>query len=209
MNMSDTGHRYKDVLFSLGVANQYNQSLGKLQLQKFIYLADTLYPLWEMASTNGYETYKHGPYDPNIQNAVDVLAFRGAVDIIQSEIISRGNTRVSYRISEIGSKILNNILEESAVAKKYELYEMLGHFISQRGWDKLRDLVYSEATYLTAKTDGFGRSLSLNNFISNDSFQILDGFNDLVRDRSSKLNKQSLIAIFFQILDNYQLYEKA
>ncbi len=203
--MSKTGYRYKDVLLALSTADKHGQQLGRLQLQKFVYLADTLSLLWELASPKSYETYKQGPYDPNVQNAADVLAFRGAVNIVESNLDDGGNIlSTKYQISKIGSQILANILEEEVIARKYELYQTIGRHINQRGWYKLKELVYSEATYLTMKAQGWGSPLETDSLLTNDSLQILLGFNFLLKDKSATLSKTNLVAIFFQVLDNYQ-----
>jgi hypothetical protein len=203
--MSRTGRRYKDVLFALDVAHQFNQSLGKLQLQKFVYLTDVLSPIWNVISIGDYQTYKHGPYDSSVQNAVDVLAFRGAVNVADSNLDKKENTRVSYVIAKIGIKIVEKLKLEPAFSIKHELYGILGQHIHRRGWGKLKDMVYSEATFLSAKSDGYGRSLELNSLLSNETFQALLEFNNLLGDRSAKLSKENLVSIFFQILDNYEL----
>lgn len=206
MMMSRTGYRYKDVLLALSTADKHGQQLGRLQLQKFVYLADTLSLLWELASPKSYETYKQGPYDPNVQNAVDVLAFRGAVNIVKSNVHDGGNIlSATYQISKIGLQIAENILEEDVIARKYELYQIIGRHINQRGWSKLKELVYSEATYLTMKVQGWGRPLETDSLLTNDSLQILLGFNFLLKDKSAKLSKTNLVSIFFQVLDNYRL----
>ncbi|MBN8582680.1 MAG: hypothetical protein J0L96_18595 [Anaerolineae bacterium] len=203
--MIEIGRRLKDVLFALDVAGTYHQSLGRLQLQKFIYLADTLSLVWEIIAANGYQTYKHGPYDPNIQNAVDVLSFRGAVDIARIRYESDNVIQVNYQISKHGIGIVKSFHEELGVSAKYELYGILGHHINLRGWSQLKNLVYSEATFLTEKMDGLGKPLVLDSLLSNQSFRVLLGFNNLVVDSGGKINKKNLVSIFFRVLDNYSL----
>ncbi|NOT05201.1 MAG: hypothetical protein HOP27_11440 [Anaerolineales bacterium] len=201
--MSKMSLRYKDVLFALSAAKSHQQLLGRLQLQKYIYLADTLSLLWEVMNINGYETYKRGPYDPNIQNAVDVLAFRGFVLIKDSKYSSDGNVAVNYEISILGEEIVSKLILEEIFLRKYQLFYLLSEYIEERGWGKLLDLVYSEATYLTGRVAGYGHALKLNSLLSNETIQILFGFNTLTRDRNVKFSRENLLSIFFQILDNY------
>lgn len=200
-----TGTRYKDVLFALDVAGSYDQALGKLQLQKFVYLADTLSPVWEIISVFGYETYFHGPYDPNVQNAVDVLAFRGAVDILSINFEADEKVHVTYKISKSGIQIANELREDLGGQKKYELYKTIGYYVNSRGWHKLKDFVYSEGTYLLEKTDRLGKPLKLDSFLSNQTFKMLLGFNSLTGNPDLKISKENMISIFFRILDQYEL----
>jgi uncharacterized protein YwgA len=208
--ISKTGHRYKDVLFALATAYSHGQSLGKLQLQKLVYLTDTLSLLWEIVSPKTFQTYKQGPYDFGIQNAVDVLAFRGAVNIVRSNVHEGAETiSATYEISEIGLQIIKHLIVEAVFARKYDLSQIIGRHINRRGWHNLKKLVYSEATYLTMKAHGLGRPLETDSILTNDSLQILMGFKDLVRDKSATgLSRTSLVSIFFQILDDYQVFKK-
>lgn len=206
--MSNVGQRYKDVLFALATAREYEQSLGRLQLQKIIYLSDVLAVLWEtLGPKEGHQTYKHGPYDPAIQNAVDTLAFRGAVNIVESNLKQDQTIRVRYQISDIGIQIVQNVRDIPAFAKKSDMYEIIGLHVNRRGWHKLKDMVYSEATYVTRKSDGFGKSLGTESLLTNESLRVLVEFNDLIpREGNSQLSKENLTSIFFQILDNYQAF---
>jgi uncharacterized protein YwgA len=202
--MIRTGRRYIDVLFALALAQTYDQVLGRLQLQKYIYLVDILAPIWEFVSLSKYQTYKHGPYDPNVQNAVDVLAFRGAVKVVESDF-EKDQIRVRYSLSEIGTKIVEHARKIRFLEKKYLLYQLIAEYVNQRGWNRLKDLVYSDPTYLTAKSDGLGRQIDTTSLLSSDSLQILMGFNNLVRNNTEMLSKENLISFFFKLLDNYQV----
>lgn len=201
--MTKTGYRYKDVLFALAVSEKYNQRLGKLQLQKYIYLADILSPLWDLISSGGYLTYFHGPYNQAVQNAVDVLAFRGAVEIVESEYEEKDKVKIRYKISDIGLGIVNEIIKESILNRRYELFKLVGQYVNKNGWGTLRKMVYSEATYVASKGEGLGKPLEPDSMLTNESLQILYGFNDLVRE-GTQISKTNMISIFFKLLDTYQ-----
>jgi len=202
--MSRTGQRYKDVLLALATVQIYGEKLGRLQMQKLVYLVDSLSLLWGLLSpAPGFQTYKHGPYDPAIQNAIDVLTFRGAINIVSSEVKPDGSLIALYEISDTGIEIVRRMKNNSHFSERASLYETISNHVSQRGWGKLRDLVYSEATYIGKKADGWGTSLNTNSLLSNDSLRTLLEFNDLVRDRSLKLGRENLTSIFFRVLDNY------
>lgn len=202
--MSHIGKRYKDVLLSLASANNYDVGLGRLQMQKFVYLADSLSVIWDLLSPDyGFETYKHGPYDPAIQNATDVLVFRGAINITSSEIKSDGTVTALYEISDVGLMIVEKMVTEPSFYRQAELYNLISIHVAKRGWDKLRSLVYSDNTYLSNKVSGWGVSLKTNSLLTNDSLRTLLEYNNLVRNKELKLSKENLVAIYFHILDNY------
>ena len=74
--------RMADVAFALAAAHDHRERLGKLRLQKFIYLADAVSLLYSfLPPQENHTTYMYGPYDAAIQRAVDSLAFRGFVAI--------------------------------------------------------------------------------------------------------------------------------
>ncbi len=202
--MSRIGKRYKDVLLSLASANNFDVGLGRLQMQKFVYLADSLSVIWDLLSPDiGFETYKHGPYDPAIQNAADVLVFRGAINISSSEIKPDGTVTAVYKISDVGLKIVKMMGTEPSLYRRAELYNLISTHVASRGWDKLRSLVYSDTTYLGKKMSGWGVSLNTNSLLSNDSLRTLLEYNNLVRNKELKLSKENLVAIYFHVLDNY------
>lgn len=204
--MSQTGKRYGDVLLALATAYNYGEGLGRLQMQKFVYLADSLSIMWDLLSPEiGFQTYKHGPYDPTIQNAIDVLVFRGVLNIISSEVKPDGTLIALYRISDVGLVMVTEMKTKPYFSRRANLYDTIGSHIAVRGWEKLKDLVYSEASYIGSKADGWGVALNKNSLLSNDSLRILLEFNDLVINRDEKLSKENLTSIFFRILDSYLL----
>jgi hypothetical protein len=203
--MAVIGQRYKDVLFALAATRQYDADLGRLQLQKYIYLGDVLTVLWGiLAPRQSHQTYRNGPYDQGIQNAVDVLAFRGFVTVVQSRFRIDGAVYSSYRISELGLELSGALVREGCFARKLHLYECIGSHVNELGWDRLRDLVYSEVTYLTKRGEAFGQYLQNNSLLTNESLRIVFGFNTLLEDESARLSRDNLTALFFQFLDNYQ-----
>ena len=208
--MSQTGKRYRDVILALASAHKYGEGLGRLQMQKFIYLADSLSILWDLLSPEiSFQTYKHGPYDPAIQNAIDVLMFRGVINIIRSDIKPDGTLTALYEISDSGLTIVEKMKSEPYFLRRADLYNTMGTHVAKRGWGKLKDLVYSDATYVGRKVDGWGVSLNTNSLLSNDSLRILLEFNNLVRNKDLKFSKENIISIFFRILDNYLLIARA
>lgn len=203
--MATTGQRYKDVLLALATAHKYNQTLGRLQLQKFVYLADILSLIWDVVGPKeGHYTYKNGPYDPGIQNAADVLAFRGAVEIARSKI-AISKVTAEYKITPLGINLVEKMIAEASFRKRADLYAAIGDEVERRGWKNLRQLVYAEATYVIKKGDNFGQSINVNSLLSNDSLRIVLDFNDLIADKTQELNKANLVSIFFKVVDNYRL----
>ena len=80
-------NRMFDVLIALREAERHKKYLTRIELQKFIYLVDSVSNIYEfMPPQEGHKTYFNGPYDLAIQNAVDSLAFRGLVKILSIEL---------------------------------------------------------------------------------------------------------------------------
>lgn len=203
--MATIGQRYKDVLLSLAVAHNYGVDLGRLQLQKFIYLSDILSIIWEtLAPRYGHYTYKNGPYDSGIQDAVDVLAFRGCVSIIQFTMRSGSTVTATYRISDIGLIIVNDMIKEDFFNRKYDMYKQIAHQVNKRGWDQLRNLVYSEASYSLRRADGNGQRLYSNSILKNESLRIILGFKSIIQSENVELTRKNLSFLFFDFLDNHQ-----
>src|SRR5687767_2139915 len=95
--------RCKDVLFALSAAATHQQALGRLALQKLIYLHDVLSIVWrEVSASEGFLAWRNGPYDLAIQNAVDSLAFRGLVSISGLHFRKTRNAECHYALTEAG-----------------------------------------------------------------------------------------------------------
>lgn len=195
-------YRFSDVLISLYFANKHQQNkIGRIQLQKLIYLADTISVIWEvLAPKYGHETYKYGPYDKNIQNAVDAMVFRGFIDVVSFDIISEKNVDVKYRISEIGIKLYERISRENIISRKIDFYEHISFEVNKRNWFDLKSMVYSEPSYLANKIDGYGYGFDYISILKNESLRILYDFEKMLKP-NQKISKQNMVTIFFKLID--------
>jgi len=200
--MSPINNRLKDVIISLSVANFYNQDLGRLRLQKFIYLADIISLYWGIINNNrGHKTYKNGPYDVDIQNAVDVLAFRGFVSITQTNMKEDGSITGSYRITDVGRQLFDTMENNKLFKRRISLFKLIGVNIEQSGWNNLKALVYLEPTYCFNKVSGWGFRLDYSSLLSNDTLRILDGLKKmLVGSNDSYMNETDFTTLYFKLL---------
>lgn len=206
--MTNVVLRYRDVLMALGVSQYYGVQLGKLQLQKFIYLSDILSLLWEyLAVDKGHETFRHGPYDYNIQNAVDILSFRGFVNITEFEIQKDGGIRAKYLLSSMGSKLLDKLCENSNIYARYKIYKEIGKQVNFRGWYKLRSIVYAEPTFVNLSLNGWNSRIQTDSILSNLSIQLIYSFIRISESFEKKLTQENLVALYFQVLDQYMEYK--
>lgn len=190
-----------DVLIALAIASNYKTPLGRLQLQKFIYLGDVLNVIWEVVgSRSEFQTYKHGPYNAQIQNAVDTLTFRGFIDIVElSE--GGGNIRASYSISDAGISVFQTLLEGQLFGRKIEVFFEIGRHIDGIGWSKLKELVYNEPTYRIDKTSRYGKSLKLTSLEHNLSLKILFQLDRMKEGEIWKFGKKNLTTLFFKLIE--------
>src|SRR5688572_8648288 len=99
--MTTTVHttlRMRDVALCLHAAAPRHVALNRIRLQKYIYLADVLSIVYAaLPPVDGHITYKNGPYDRAIQNAVDALAFRGFVHVMTGGLDT--NSSNTYSLS--------------------------------------------------------------------------------------------------------------
>lgn len=196
----------KDVGIALGAANQSGTVLNRTELQKFIYLSDVVGYLFEILPPSiAHVTYKRGPFDLNIQNAVDALVFRGLVKASSVEKDSKGNIRATYQLSSAGRQWVDSIHQTDAFSLRYKASAAVASQLEKWGWSRLIALVYAEPTFVTKKSHGFGQALALNNGLENSAahlLQILDiglraGFPESSQDRDL------MVQILFRYLERY------
>lgn len=200
--------RYRDVIMALDVAKDYNVFLGKLQLQKYIYLSDTLALIWQLlGARQGHETFRHGPYDQAIQNAVDALAFRGFINIVESEYQQDGSIRAKYEISSFGQKLVNDLCEEPIFKQRLSVFEEIGRNINSRGWSKLKLYVYSEPTFVNERALGWGKNLQVNSALTNLSLQIIWHFQKLANNIGHELSREKVTYLYFEVLDEFSILQ--
>src|SRR5689334_16183969 len=97
--------RMRDVGMSLLAAASFGQPLNRVRLQKFVYLLDQVGQLLRvLPPILGHYSFRNGPFDPRIQNAVDSLAFRGLVDIKGLRRTKEGAVHCDYKLSVAGIK---------------------------------------------------------------------------------------------------------
>ena len=197
--------RMRDVVLTLGVAEEYGQNLSRTQLQKFIYLLDVIGYLYEILSPiDGHKTYMHGPYDKEIQNAVDSLAFRGFVEVYSVKYDSYSK-QSSYKLSEAGKQWLKKIIREGGMSLRWEAARLIGNKVNRFGWGSLVQLVYAEPTFVSARPKGYGQKIEPYNGLENSAaflFQILE--HGLNRGSNNKRPKRELmVELFFRYLDTY------
>jgi len=196
--------RNKDVLLALKASSAYVDSIGRLQLQKLIYLFDILAIAWrEVAGSNTFSPWNHGPYDQTIQNAVDSLAFRGFVAIDTLSFAGTRKAQSSYSLTAAGESAVEGLSADGPFRDDLDLLSEISAEINRRGWSTIKKIVYSEPTYNTARVTKQGARLSVNSD-HNLSWKLIkairDGFE--VR-RDQPMSKRTLIQVFFAMLDEY------
>lgn len=194
MSQTYLNHRFKDVIIALAIAHEYDRVLPKIQLQKYIYLVDTLSVIAEvMAPKQGHETYRHGPWDKDIQNAADALAFRGFINLK----VSSGGERFSYQLSDSGLELARRLRERDEFSKRINLYKLVGIEVNKRGWHKLKAFVYAEPTYVRSK-GSWGEKFEYDSLLSNSSLRVLKDFEKMF---SVEVGEESLVPIFFKLIE--------
>jgi len=197
--------RSKDVLLALKASSAYVNSLGRLQLQKLIYLFDILAIAWrEVDGSNTFSPWNHGPYDQTIQNAVDSLAFRGFVAIETLSFAGTRKAQSTYSLTGAGESAVEGLSTDGPFMDDLDLLCEISAEINRRGWSNIKNIVYSEPTYNTARATKQGVKLSVNadhNLSWKLIREIRDGFE---ARRDTPMSKRTLIQVFFATLDEYE-----
>jgi len=148
-----------DVIVAIHVARIYNRLLNKIELQKFIYLTDIIKAFQsELPPQDAHITYKRGPYDKYIQNAVDALLFRGLL-VISSYFDTGTNTYVSYALSDAGLEWAESLEKVDHYEQKFDIAMLVAEKLNEYGWKNIVRLVYAEPTFHLLKTHGYGNPL--------------------------------------------------
>lgn len=179
--ISNRTHRFKDVLLALAAAARSNVSLQRIQLQKLIYLMDVFSAVWrEVSKPTSFEPEKRGPWDRQIQNAVDALAFRGLVTIDHINIRKAKEIQSNYSLSNSGHSLMLSLCSLPEIADQMLLAHEIAREVSRphRGWGTIKTIVYSEPTYLSVKDSGSRRRLPLDNPFRNQTSALARMFSE-------------------------------
>jgi hypothetical protein len=202
--------RMRDVCLALGVASKYAQRLTRIQLQKYIYLLDVISPVYAMLSPkDGHLTYKHGPYDATIQNAVDALAFCGLVSIAEVKYFKDKSILSEYELSNAGISWLTKLITKETFETRWETTLEIGSHVNRLGWDRLVDLVYAEPTFLTLRKRGYGVQLRPFDGLENSAAFLLSLIEHSFDGSGKKLGRSMLVDSFFRYLDQFDMIKKS
>jgi hypothetical protein len=201
----------RDIALSLSVASNYGQRLSRIQLQKFIYLIDVVSPLFYILPPQlAHQTYKHGPYDVSIQNAVDVLAFRGLVKINGVQKHTNGTISAEYTLNSFGQSWVDRLVSEQIFVPKWEAAQAVGLKINKLGWYRLVDLVYAEPTFIATRPKGYGQELHSNDGLSSSAAFLMAMMDRALRYGHDKdeVDGALIVELFFRYLDQYDRVQR-
>ena len=201
--------RMADVVLSLAAANEYGERLGKLRLQKFIYLSDAVSLLYSfLPPLENHTTYKYGPYDVAIQRAVDSLAFRGLVVIhgIKSNV---GGITADYSLNDSGLQLASRLKDE--LEGQWSIFNDVAAHVNQIGWQHLRALAYAEPTFVNARAHGCGQVLELSDGLANSSALILATIDRVLENETVDRHptRELVGSLFFRYLREYSITSHA
>jgi len=203
---SDVALRMRDVIFALRAAEEYNETLNRIRLQKFVYLLDVVAILYDLFPTaDGHVTYKNGPYDSTIQNAVDALAFRGFVQVVSSHSTPHGSVSSEYALSAAGRAWCDRLAAESRLQARWIAAKDVADRVNYFGWPRLVQLVYSEPTFVVARNGGVGQRLRPAAPGGASASNLLRCFRYALGQRrdAAQVSRQVLLDLFFRYLDQY------
>lgn len=197
--------RMRDVGLALRTSGKHGVRLNRIALQKMLYLADAVSLLFELLPPlEGHETYKHGPYDRQIQNAIDSLCFRGFGRIARAVQIDN-KLSTEYELTIAGERWANRLSDDPNMTARSRLLETLGAEIDKtHSWQNLRELVYAEPTFVAVRPSGWGQKLPLGD-VSKPSASALFQLSRIALEHSAQRppSRELLISIFFRYLNQY------
>jgi hypothetical protein len=195
--------RMRDVGLALDASLLYARALSRIQLQKYLYLMDSVAVLYKLLPpVNAHYTFRHGPYDPYIQGAVDALAFRGLASIKSLARRSNGNIASEYTLSDAGKRWAQGLRENELFAERGQLAHVVGYQVDRLGWDRLVPLVYAEPTFLSSRPDGYGMKLKPQRSSTNSSAYVLQLIQHALPS-GSLVNRQIIVEYYFDFLEAY------
>lgn len=200
--------RMGDVGMSLMAAQSFGRRLNRIQLQKFVYLSDVVGYLDELLPpTKAHVTYKHGPFDVAIQNAVEALVFRGLAGASSVQKDSKGNIHAIYELSAAGSTWVEAIVRGDEFASRWRAILAVAEHLDRLGWSNLIALVYAEPTYVSTRAKGYGQRLTLSNGLENSAAYLFEMLDQGLRGgfpQSSK-NRELMVELLFRFLERYSI----
>jgi hypothetical protein len=186
-------------MLALHFAAQSGAVISRIRLQKLVYLLDCVSRLYDtLPSSVTHRTYHNGPYDPTIQNAVDILVFRG---FVASEF--RKPRTFTYQLTEAGGDVVRSWLRREAFPSRTTAAHDLSAALEQLGWSWIVKLVYAEPTYRVKSEVGFGQALVVDDITTNSARAMWETISDaLGRGATAVLNPQAVVYAFLRTLKN-------
>lgn len=202
---SEQNERFRDVLFALQAASEFDQQLGRLRLQKLIYLSDILSVAWRKVSNPaGFTPYKNGPYDSRIQNAVDALAFRGLVKVTSLSFRQPRITDTNYDLTAEGHAAIASLRDMEPFREELDLFREIAREVDRRGWKNIKALVYAEPTYETARSTNRSGRMRTDSVSVNLSLRILRDFEHaFAAEEALQISRKNFVQLFFAFLDEH------
>lgn len=196
--------RARDVGLVLYECNRHNQPLGRLQLQKLVYLLDSVAVCKLLLTpSEGHEVYFNGPFDSKVQDAVDILVFRGLAQATDITVRPNRHVRCRYEITPAGLEWVKAWRDSlDSLSARAELARELVDAIAYRdAFSRLKQLVYAEPTYSSLRDRGNRFPISLGQLRSNLSAQVLALMDRSFADERVPLTPRFLTEFFLEFLE--------
>lgn len=210
MTTVHTTLRMRDVALCLHAAASRHVALNRIRLQKYTYLADVLSIVYAvLPPADGHITYKNGPYDRAIQNAVDALAFRGFVHVVTGG--PDPNSSNTYSLSTAGHAFARALSDAPLLSIRWNIISDIANQLDIHGWHRLRELAYAEPTFVRTRPSGLGLRLypaRMGRPNANEVIRFMRhalSHDDADRPPARKL----LLELFFRFLNQYSLASAA
>lgn len=201
--------RMRDVGIALLASGSFGEPLNRLRLQKFVYLLDQVGQLLRvLPPALAHYSFRNGPFDPRIQNAVDSLAFRGLVDIQSLHQARGGSIHCEYTLSVPGLGWAERMSQHPLFSDRSRAAQLIASEVNRIGWGRLRELVYAEPTYLAVRPNGYGEQLRSLQSTDPSSAAIFKGISkSLASGFKKKPTVDLVVELYFEYLKSYATAE--
>lgn len=157
-----------EILYILNALDEVGMpSVSKVGVQKIYYLSSLLSPIKDIVmSIVRFYNQLRGPYNSEIQNAIDQLVAYGLVDVCAFQTLNYNATLSEYKINNEGKKAVNLLIKYSKEEEKnwwinfitkcsflYSKENLYDYNKEYTGFDTIVNLVYKDSTYEKIKKD--------------------------------------------------------
>jgi len=133
------------------------------------------------------------------------LAFRGFVKVCDIHEDIDGNMYARYQLNTAGFAWVERMSEIEAFSLRWEATQEVAQKVDRLGWSRIVDLVYSEPTFVSARSKGYGHPLPLNDGLRNSAAFLMNTIDRVLKHgfENVLISRELAVEMFFRYLNEY------